>query len=333
MNSKHLPIKYLSSVLVALALFGNLLLPLAANASAPADVLDAYTIAVTPQTDGLLTMDYTLSGYHNMSDWPTNQPYLQIGVPNSHFSITSWSSPDGSANISQVEAVNHNGSFAQFDFASLPQKGAVFNLHFTISQGQMAYPDAAKNEVTFKFIPAAWTFPINVRQLTVTWANPSDPALLKFVDPAPANGEVMTWGWTNPAINSSGMFGDDAINLAYDQSAFTLSADATATSNNGNGGGDSGLIATWVIVIIGIAVALFVGFFALLFYSDDYSNGSSTGGGARYYGGAVHSCACAGCACACACAGGGKVGCSRKAIGLACLPKVVQAMTEKRPSG
>ena len=51
---------------------------------------------------------------------------------------------------------------------------------------------------------------------------------------------------------------------------------------------------------------------------------SSSSGGFGSSTGHSSSCACAShCACACACAGGGRVGCSRKAIGIACLKQVI----------
>ena len=200
---------------LAAVLLGSLLAPPAARAEVPPDVLDSYSIAITPQSDGMLTMNYTLAGYHVMSDWPSSEPYLQVGVPNGNFSITNSGSGNGIVDVSNVEAAYSSaGSFVQFDFGTLPRTGDVFDLHFTVSQGQMAYPDPSNSEVTFKFIPAAWTFPITVRQLAVSWANPSSPSLLKLVQPAPTNGDTaMTWQWDSPAI-SSGMFEDDSVELA-----------------------------------------------------------------------------------------------------------------------
>ena len=306
-------------------MLGAFLAPPAAKAALPPDLLDSYIIEITPQSDGMLVMQYTLSGYHVASNWPSNQPYLQIGVPNGNFSISAWGANDG-ADVSKVEAVNSGGSFVQFDFGRLPRNGDVFDLHFTVNVGKMAYPDTAQHQINYKFIPAGWTFPINVSRMMVTWANPSDPALLKSAQPAPAPGETaMTWYWEHPALNSSGMFADDTIDLVYTGSAFSLSDAATGSGSN-SGGGTGANIGLWTIVIIALVVLVLIVVVAVIFSDDDYGSGSGVGYGRGVY--VAHSCACAGCACACACAGGGKVGCSRKAIGIACLPKVIRTMTK-----
>jgi hypothetical protein len=315
--------------LASLVALGCLFLPGTVRANTAPDVLAHYTIAITPQADGTLVMDYTLDGYRAGSDWPSNEPYLQIGVPNGSFSITDWGS-NGTANVSGVEPVDSNGSFVQFNFASLPRTGDVFGLHFTISQGQMANPDTSNSLVTFNFIPAGWTFPITVNELTVTWANPSTPSLLKSVQPAPGQGSnVMTWNWRSPAIDSSGMFSSNAVELAYDSSAFALSDAAIAQtgSNNGPSGGLGGYI---------IVLFLIAGLIALankLMAGDSYEGGAGIRPGQAGYMGYRGGCACAcagcACACACACAGGGKVGCSRKAIGIACLPNAIRTMSEE----
>lgn len=319
----------------ALALLAGLLLAPAAKAELPPDILDSYTIAVTPQADGMLSIEYTLIGYHAMSDWPSDQPYLQIGVPNGSFAITSfeWKSAD----VSSVEPVSSNGSFVQFDFGTLPKNGDVFDLRFTINQGRMAYQDPAGDAVTFKFIPAGWTFPITVHRLEVSWANPSDPAALNLVRPSPTHGEkAMTWQWTDPALDSFGMFADCTVELSYSSLAFTLSDWAIGQADNGDGGSGGGSDTGsgsdggdgWVAILIAAVVAV-VGIFGVA-SGDGYNSGSGLHSGSSGFSGGHSSCACAcaGCACACACAGGGKVGCSRKAIGVACLPRVIRSMTD-----
>ena len=325
------------SVLATALVIAGLLAPATVRADVAPDGLDSYTIAITPQSDGMLTMDYTLNGYHAMSDWPANEPYLQVGVPNGSFTIDT-SGFSGQVAVSNVEVVDNGGSFVQFDFGTLPRTGDVFNLSFSITQGAMAYPDTGNGEVTYEFMPAAWTFPITVSQLTVLWTNPSDPSLLKFAQPAPTyGGEAMSWQWQHPSIDGSGMFGDDEISLAYDQSAFTLSDAATAQTDSGNGGFSSGGSSGSTSMVGGfLVVVVFLGIVWTLSWvvsGDNYRGGPGVrpvragffGGG---FGGGGCACACAGCACACACAGGGRVGCSRKAIGIACLTKVIRSMTK-----
>jgi len=335
--------RWLWALAGALVLLGSLLTPLAARADVAPDVLDSYSIAITPQADGMLSMDYTLTGYHVMSDWPSNEPYLQIGVPNESFSITN-ASYGGEIAVSNVRAVDGGGSFVEFDFGTLPRTGDVFDLHFTITQGAMAYPDTSNNEVTFGFIPSGWTFPITVEQLTVSWASPSNPSLLKLVQPSPTNGVMaMTWLWDSPAVNSYGMFEVASVELAYDQSAFTLSDAATAHSAGDNGdysggnSGDSGSSgsgsAPGTVIFVIFVIFVFAAAAATNRAGDNYNGGPGIHPGGRgFIGGGFGGggCACAGCACACACAcaGGGRVGCSRKAIGIECLPRIIRTMTK-----
>ena len=317
------------------------------RADTPADILGSYTIAISPQPDGTLVMNYTLQHYCTYSDWPSDTPYLQIGVPNGEFSISDWGLKDGKNKVTNAESITSGGSFVQLDFdgSNLPKNGDCFDLNFSIVQNKMAYPDDTNNQVTFKFIPAGWSFPIQVKTLTVTWALPSDQSLLKVIEPNPmsTDGTNMIWQWASPAMSSSGMFSDYAVKIAYDKTAFTLSDAATTKSDSGNGGSSQGLpLIVWIVIIV-VVVLIVVFLVSVMSDGDGYGGGGGggiggiflggggssgggghSGGGGLGSGGGGSSCACAGCACACACAGGGKVGCSRKGIGIACLPKVIK---------
>ena len=317
-----------------------------------ADILDTYSVAIAPQSDGTLVMTYTLEHYCTYSDWPADQPYLQVGVPNGNFSITDWGPREGAHRVVNAEAAA--GSLVQlnFDRSQLPRNGDCFDLYFTVTQGKMAYPDPETGNVTFKFIPAGWTFPIEVRRLTVTWAMPGDPALLKFSEPNPTgtDGAQMTWQWNNPAMNSASMFSGATIELAYDAAAFKLSEEATTPSEGGNeqlvisvGCVTLIIIVVAIVLLLILLIALAEGGFGggrrrrysrgALWGGGGLGSGSRSGGGRARSGGGLggssgHSsgCACAGCACACACAGGGKVGCSRKGIGIHCLARVINEL-------
>jgi hypothetical protein len=324
------------------------------HADPPPDILDLYSIAITPQPDGSLVMAYTLNHYCTNSDWPSDQPYLQIGVPNGSFSITDWGPKDGENKVVNAEALTFGESLVQLDFDEnkLPKNGNCFDLFFTITQNKMAYPDPENGNITFAFVPAGWKFPIQVKQLTVTWQGPTDPSLLKLTDPNPSvqNGTTMVWTWSDPVMDASNMFRSATLKFAYDKSAFTLSEAATTQKGGGNGGSSFNWQFCWTVVIIILVVLLIL--FIIAVISEAYTSGDgvgpaivtvidnvgetvsdvlSDGGGFGGSSGHSSSCACAGCACACACAGGGKVGCSRKAIGVACLSKVLTRM--KREGG
>ena len=365
------------------------------RADTPPDVLDSYIIAIVPQSDGSLSMIYTLNNYCAKSDWPSEYPYLQIGVPKSQFTISDWGPRDGVNRVVNAEPINYNGTFVQLDFDSsnLPRNGDCFNLYFTIVQYKMAYPNDADGTVTFKFVPAGWNFPINVNTLTVTWALPSDPSLVKLMQPAPTvtDATSVSWVWSNPSSDAADMFTDATVQMAYDNSAFTLTTDATAVGNSatssGNGGeGTSGGLSGGTILLIIVVAAVVLIIIGVVIYNwtsggsdDSYSSGSgytpsytptyttrnyrsssrsssdddapsytsrsspsydppsrpSTPSGG-YGGSSGHSssCACAShCACACACAGGGRVGCSRKAIGVSCLFKAIESLKDHHSDG
>jgi hypothetical protein len=350
MNAK--PIRLVFTCILAFVVLGGFFSASTVRADTPPDILDSYTIAIAPQPDGTLVMNYTLAKYCTYSDWPSDQPYLQIGVPNGNFAISDWGPKDGTQKVVKAESITDGGSFVQLDFdkSNLPKNGDCFDLYFAIVQSKMAYPDPDNGNVTFKFIPAGWKFAINVKTLTVSWALPSDTSLLKVVDPKPVSQDEanMVWTWTNPAMDASNMFHDSVIKLAYDKSAFTLSDAAKTDTDAANGVAPFDWSFCCTVLII-IAVVLLILFFVLVI-AEAYESGDgigpafitvtgslvdaalSDGGGSGGSSGHGSGCACAGCACACACAGGGKVGCSRKAIGISCLPKVISEM-EKEGGG
>lgn len=327
-------------ILVLLPLLGSLFGVIPVKADAPPDELASYIITIAPQSDGTLVMSYQLQHYCAKSDWPAEYPYLQVGVPNSTFTITDWNPKESF--VTEAKPVNSGGSFVRFDFNPLPKNGDCFDLSFTITQGKMAFPTTDDtNEVTFKFIPSGWTFPIKIASLTVMWTKSPDASLLKLTDPNPkaTNDNIMIWQWTNPVMSSSGMFSDYAVKIAYDKSAFSLSEVATSPSDNANGG-DGGLSLFWIIVIVVIVVIVIILVLDWLtdgeligigggggYYSGGGLGGGHSGGGGLGGGGRGSSCACASCACACACAGGGRVGCSRKGIGIQCIRRVIKKVT------
>lgn len=336
-----------------------------ARADTPADVLDTYQIQIAPQNDGSLAITIDLKNYCTNSDWPGDQPYLQIGVPNEKFTITDFGPKDGPHPIVKAEPILSGGSFAQLDFdpGSLPKNGDCFDLHVAVLQSQMAYPDSTNNQVTFKYIAPGWTFPIEVKNLTISWAKPTDESLIKVTEPSPTStdGTNLIWTWPNPVMNSMNMFGDYAVKMAYQTTAFALSTDSQTSVNpdaapaapsgggGGSGGPDGGTVLIIIIVVIVIILLLlfFIGMFGDsdgggsygggggIFSSGGGGGGGHSGGGGLGGGGGGFSCACAGCACACACAGGGKVGCSLKRIGIkvGCLVHVLKKEHKENEEG
>lgn len=393
-----IPILY---VYMTIILIGAVFAPVQiVRADVPPDQLESYTVSVSPQTDGSLIMNYALDNYCARSDWPTDIPYLQVGVPNGNFVLMEgWGPKDGANRVVKAEPINNGyGSFVQLDFdqGNLPKNGDCFNLNFSVTQSHMAYPDPVNGNVTFELIPAGWDFPIQVKTLILNWALPIDPALVKLTDPAPMTKDLtfMTWQWTDPQMDASSMFRGATIKLAYDKSAFTLPVEVQAPESV-NTDDESGAISInpiAILFIVLILVVLVIGLGLLLnwggsglgssgfggndsnyvptppkprrFSTDRHESEkprrreksgpsyspsrrsesppyspppkrpdppSSSGGG--FGGSSGHSSGCVSmpsCACACACAGGGRVGCSRKGIGIKCLGDAIASIVAPR---
>lgn len=229
-------------------------------ADIPPDQLESYTISVTPQADGSLVMSYALYNYCAKSDWPSDIPYLQVGVPNGNFIISEFGPKDGVIKVVNAEKIVSGGTFVQLDFdaSNLPKDGDCFNLNFSIVQGRMAYSSPESGDITFELIPAGWDFPIQVKTLTLNWATAPDIALIKLTDPAPAATDSvnMVWQWNNPQSDASGMFRGATIKLVYGNEAFTLPAD-TPTAQSNNGGTVEPINAGLFLVVV-LAVVVFV---------------------------------------------------------------------------
>lgn len=253
------PLRFILIPALMLAAFGAFLTPKIAAADTPPDVLESYTVSITPQQDGTLIMDYALQNYCTYSDWPSDQPYLQVGVPTSSFKINDWGPRSMVVNAEPV-----NDKFVQLDFdrGNLPKSGDCFNLNFTVHQSDMVHPDPTNGNDTFEFYPAGWNFPINVKQITINWALPSDPKLILVTDPAPASTDAsnMTWVWNNPQMDPSQMFIGATVKLAYDKSAFTLpvAPPPAPIQQPSGGGGTAGQLVPILVVAVFIIAALII---------------------------------------------------------------------------
>lgn len=352
MNAKS---RVFTFLVLAFFLLGGLLMTTATKVAAdpPPDILDAFAITVFPQTDGMLNMTYLLKNYCTKSDWPSDQPYLQIGIPNENFTLVENSILAKGVAFTKPETIKEIGAtFVQLDFdeAKLPKKDDCFDLGFSIVQGKMAFPDPQDaTHVTFKYIPPSWDFDIQVKKLIVTWALPADPSLVKLADPKPVMDAMnMTWSWDNPSKDSNNMYDVATIKLAYDKSAFTLSDAATTDTEpytlslSGFWGSTCCWVIFWILLVILVIWILaawarsadsgdgfgtsFVG------VAGDFADAVVEAGGSGGSSGGSSGCA-SGCACACACAGGGKVGCMLKYIGIkmGCLQKVIEEMIKPVP--
>lgn len=333
-----------AKLLVTFALLAavSILAPAAAFAQQP-DVIGQYSVHVTPRDDGTLVMAYSFSKYCATTDFPSDKPYLQVGVPNRNFELVDWgpkSAPDSQTKVwvASADALQGLNSQVQLNFNKQPLAGECWDLNFTIHQSQMAYAQGS-DEVAFQFTPGWFDF-AKISAMTITWDLPSDPSLVHTTVPAATTAPSQDV-WTNSNMAPNDRF---TVGITYAKSAFpNLTVVAPSAPSNqpseptSSTSSDNG----WVICLI-IAIIVFIVIFLRIFgnYGGDGGYGSGlggwflggvgggggggggggisprTGGGGGGFSGRGSSCACAcaGCACACACAGGGRAGCTRKGI-------------------
>ena len=332
-----LMIKWILSLGLLLALAA--LLPRLVTAQQP-DVIGQYTVHVTPQDDGTLVMDYRFSNYCATTDFPSDKPYLQVGVPNRNFDLVDWgpkSAPNSQTKVWVTSADPLQGvtSQVQLNFNKQPLAGECWDLNFTIRQRQMAYAQGS-DEVGFQFTPGWFDF-AKINALTVTWDLPADQTLIHKTDPAPTSTpNQAVWSDTNLAPNDK-----FTVTITYAKSAFpnltAPSASAPSPPSSAAGEDNSAFLCGIVLLILFfIVMARFLSFWGsdggyggglggafLRGFGGGFSGSSSSrsGGGGGGFAGRGSSCACASCACACACAGGGRAGCTRKGFDISLLIK------------
>ena len=316
------------------------LLPSSAKADQP-DVIGQYTVHVMPQDDGTLVMEYRFSNYCATTDFPIDQTYLQVGVPNRNFDLVDWgpkSAPDSQTKVWVTSARSLQGvtSQVQLNFNKQPLVGECWELYFTIKQSQMAYGQGS-DEVTFQFTPGWFDF-AKINALTVTWDLPSDQSLLHKVDPAATSGQNQAvWTETNLAPNQK-----FTVTITYAKLALpSLVAMPESQPNppSSSASQDNSAFLCWIVLAV-ILLVIAARVFRLWGSDGGYGSGwggafyggsgggllgsgggSRSGGGGGGFAGRGSSCACASCACACACAGGGRAGCTRKGFDVGSMIK------------
>src|SRR3990170_4064505 len=101
-----------------------LLAPTAVVLAADPDVIGEYSVTVSPQADGTLKMSYQFTNYCATTDFPSNSAFLEVGVPNRHFTITDIGPKDW---VTGASPKTSGGSWVHLDFIRLPKKGDCFN--------------------------------------------------------------------------------------------------------------------------------------------------------------------------------------------------------------
>lgn len=338
---------FLLALLIAIAA-----LPPAPVLAQQPDVISQYSVHVAPQDDGTLLLGYQFSGYCATTDFPSDKPYLQVGVPNRNFQLLDWG-PKAAPNsqtkvwVTSADSLKGVNSQVQLNFNKQPLAGECWDLNFTIRQSQMAYAQGT-DEVGFQFTPGWFDF-ARINSLTITWDLPGDQSLVHKTDPSPTRGpDQAIWRDSSLAPNEK-----YTVTITYAKSAFpnlTAPSESPGSQPSSSEGGDnSGFLCTVIVVIL--FVIILVRIIRNLQSDGDYGRGYSgglfggsggfwggflgsnggrphgggggssgrSGGGGGGFAGRGFSCACASCACACACAGGGRAGCTRKGFDISHL--------------
>ncbi len=304
-----------------------------AQAQTPPDEIKGYSIAIEPQSDGALKINYIFD-YCATTDFPSTQ--FDAGVPNSNFELLD---AGPSEMVASASPYTSGGSWVRFQFAHVPKAGECFNFYFTVLQRQMAYP--SETGVSFVFTPSWFNF-AKIDIMRLTWKLPDDVSLVRGFDPAPKSQENGLAVWEVNDLAPDQKF---TIKVMIDQTAFGELAQPAPSpeATQPGGGGDPVFLC---LVVGGIVVVLVLIVILLLWLSDgsggSYSGGSyigghsssgsggrsggsssggRSGGGSGSFGGRGSSCACVSCACACACAGSSRVGCSERGFDISRLLK------------
>lgn len=155
-----------------------------ASAATPPDIIHEMDVNITPKSDGSLNINYALD-YEAATDFPSDTQYLEVGVPNSDFTLVDYSH---TSLISNAYEKKSGTSQVHLNFSRLPKKGDRFQFNFTINQRSMMY-EAGNNNVSLQFRPGWFDFAV-INELKVI-LNTGNFSPIKF-DPVP--GETNSTG-------------------------------------------------------------------------------------------------------------------------------------------
>lgn len=258
-------------------------------------ILD-YKVVLTPQADGLVTIDY-------YQKWLVNSghiPWITVGVPNPEYQIASF----GLA-ANQASPNNYGGeSLVRIDLDRDYQPNQTFEIKFSITQNQLFYPEDSSYKLDF--IPG-WYDRAQIDNLEIRVKPPVELSDVTTAPPPSSQSDVELI-WRKTQMGEGDRF---HISVKLPKTSFPAKIDARnlRRKSGSSFGSDAGAVFGFIFFIVLIVIAV------SKVSKNQYTGGNISRGG--HYGGSgcVYSCACAcaGCACACACAGGGGAGCSRKA--------------------
>ena len=281
---------------------------------ADTDVINDYTITITPRSNGTLDITYHIEWEVLNSDSVGPLVDLYVGIPNEHVD----SLKRLSTNIKQIKYVSSaNGQKGDYIYLSFTDKyydGDIVEIDFSIHQSNMYL--LSNNVCTYNFTPG-WFNDVKIKKMKILWSNEN------VVDSNASKKDNTNLIWEKSLSKGEKI----RINVEYNKSSFFgLDAENQYEEKNYNNSGESTkyYIACIVLFVFAIIVSM-VTSSGRSYYShrgfgyddDDYyyrsrSHHRSYRSSSRP---SRSSCACvSSCACACACAGGGRAGCSKKEL-------------------
>lgn len=318
---KHRTFPAGKTVLLVLCVLAQLIcigIAVFADPPAPQDRIDSYTVTVEPLEDG--SLDITYEFVWTPLDEAENLTWAEIGIANSNFSIYADSVRGGTA----YRDIYDGFSYVHLDLPHAYTAGETLEFSFKINQRDLLCGDGKAR--FYEFIPG-WFNATPVTEYTFRWK--ADQSLVQTnADSRDASWHVWSGSMAcGQYVQMEVQYADGAFPSAetveyrpFDDSEAYDDLKATQTAGR--------------VILVLVVLALV---FAEVYIIDSYvsynrGRGFLTGGGyhVHHYGrvnpryrayraaqnrhsgsGSGRGCACA---CACACAGGGRAGCSQKAL-------------------
>ena len=301
-------------VLCILAQITLVCMAIFAEAPAPQDKIDSYTVTVEPKENG--SLDITYEFVWTALDEEEPLTWVEIGIANSNFSLYVNSVKGGTAKRDVYDGY----CYVRVDFPRAYMSGETVEFSFKINQRDLLYGDGATRY--YEFVPG-WFNATPVEQYTFRWK------ASEGVTTSNAQSNDARWLTWQGSLDCGEYV---MMEVSYREGTF-LNAETVKYRDFDDSDAYNELQGSlWALRIITVLGALLL-IIAEVYIIDSYvSYGRGRGfirsGGYHVHhygrvnpryrayrdaqsnrGGGGRGCACA---CACACAGGGRAGCSRK---------------------
>lgn len=280
----------------------------------PQDVIDNYTVYVSPRDDGSLDIKYCFTW--TPLDTSEELTWVEIGMANESFTVLD----DHSDNIDRVEryADDDGYCYAEVYFDRSYHSGETLDFYFTVNQRWVLSTNGA--EKFYEFIPG-WFNHTPVNHYAFYFE--------KYGDIESSNGSDNGLQWL---MWEGSLDCGDYVKMRVNYRSFD--ANAVRYERFNDDGCYDGLASTKSAITVLMAFLILLALVIEIVIIDSYVSYSRGRGFLRGYGHPVHvyghvnprykseaskhqggggfrggGCACA---CACACAGGGRAGCSQK---------------------